>query len=149
VGEPVTMAQPNGQTTTITGTVEAVNERGVKVNGGWLNVSQYKPIALPMRGVLVAVEVKDGRWIQSRRSSAGSSTATCPSASTLRWPLWKRPSMTPTLASRKTSWLNLHTNCGQQLRTSIPNHRPGRAAREDHRQGMTCRRLLRAPAAPC
>ena len=37
------MAQPNSTTTTITGVVESANERGVKINGGWLNVSKYKP----------------------------------------------------------------------------------------------------------
>ena len=49
------MAQPTGTTTTITGTVEAVNERGIKVNGGWLNVSQFHAVALPMRGALVVL----------------------------------------------------------------------------------------------
>src|SRR5215211_6753631 len=58
------MAQPNGTTTTLTGTVEAVNERGIKINGGWLNVSKFHPVALPMRGALVALEVQGGRWIQ-------------------------------------------------------------------------------------
>jgi hypothetical protein len=58
------MAQPNGTTTTLTGTVEAANERGVKVNGGWLNVSKYHPVALPMRGALITLDVQGGRWIQ-------------------------------------------------------------------------------------
>src|SRR5215211_8552811 len=58
------MAQPNGTTTTLTGTVEAVTERGIKINGGWLNVSKFHAVALPMRGALVTLEVKDGRWIQ-------------------------------------------------------------------------------------
>ena len=58
------MAQPTGPTQTLTAMVEAVNERGIKVNGGWLNVSKWAPVALPMRGALVALEVKEGRWIQ-------------------------------------------------------------------------------------
>jgi hypothetical protein len=58
------MAQPNGTTQTLTATVEAVNERGIKINGGWLNVSKYHAVALPMRGALVALEVQGGRWIQ-------------------------------------------------------------------------------------
>jgi hypothetical protein len=58
------MAQPNGTTQTLTATVEAVNERGIKVHGGWLNVSKWAPVALPMRGALVALEVQGGRWIQ-------------------------------------------------------------------------------------
>ena len=58
------MTQPHGTTQTLTATVEAVNERGIKVNGGWLNVSKYASVALPMRGALVALEVQGGRWIQ-------------------------------------------------------------------------------------
>jgi hypothetical protein len=58
------MAQPNGTTQTLTATVEAVNERGIKIHGGWLNVSKYASVALPMRGALVALEVQGGRWIQ-------------------------------------------------------------------------------------
>jgi hypothetical protein len=58
------MAQPNGTTETITATVEAVNDHGIKVQGGWLNVSRYHPVALPMRGALVTLEVQGGRWIQ-------------------------------------------------------------------------------------
>ena len=58
------MAASNGTTTTLTATVEAVNERGIKVNGGWLNVSKFHAVALPMRGALVALEVQGGRWIQ-------------------------------------------------------------------------------------
>src|SRR3954465_11873319 len=58
------MAAPNGTTQTLTATVEAVNERGIKINGGWLNVSKFHPVALPMRGALVALEVEGGRWIQ-------------------------------------------------------------------------------------
>ena len=59
------MPQPTGSNrTTLTGVVEHVNERGIKLNGGWLNVSKFHPVALPMRGAHVALEVKDDRWIQ-------------------------------------------------------------------------------------
>ncbi len=44
--------------------VEAVNERDIKLNGGWLNVSKYHAVALPMRGAEVALEVEGGRWIR-------------------------------------------------------------------------------------
>src|SRR4051794_15564290 len=57
------MAQPNDITTTITGTVEAGNERGIKLQGAWLNPSKWKPLPLPTRGALVAVDVKDGRFL--------------------------------------------------------------------------------------
>src|SRR4051795_10478745 len=58
-----TMAAPNGTTTTLTGTVEAVNERGIKLQGAWLNLSKWKPLPLPTRGALVSVDVKDGRFL--------------------------------------------------------------------------------------
>src|SRR3954471_10507985 len=58
------MAQPNGSTTTITAVVEAVNDKGLRVNGDWLNVSKFHAVALPMRGALVTLEVQGGRWIQ-------------------------------------------------------------------------------------
>src|SRR3954454_11817480 len=57
------MAQPNGTTTTLTGTVEAVNDRGIKLQGAWLNLSKWKPLPLPTRGALVSVDVKDGRYL--------------------------------------------------------------------------------------
>jgi hypothetical protein len=58
------MAAPNSTTETITGTVESVNERGVRIAGAWYNLSKFHPVALPMRGALVALEVEGGRWIQ-------------------------------------------------------------------------------------
>ncbi|HLH21426.1 MAG TPA: hypothetical protein VK066_02830 [Chloroflexota bacterium] len=27
-----------------------MNERGIRVQGAWYNVSQYRPVALPLRG---------------------------------------------------------------------------------------------------
>src|SRR4051812_25749912 len=57
------MAQPNGITTTITGTVEAVNERGIKLQGAWLNLSKWRPLPLSTRGAVVSVDVKDGRFL--------------------------------------------------------------------------------------
>jgi hypothetical protein len=57
------MAAPNGTTTTLTGAVEAVNERSIKLQGAWLNLSKWKPLPLPTRGALVSVDVKDGRFL--------------------------------------------------------------------------------------
>ena len=39
------------------GVVEATNERGLKLNGDWLNVSKFKPLELPSRGSMVRVSV--------------------------------------------------------------------------------------------
>lgn len=58
------MAQPNGTTETITGVVEALNERGCKVGGRWYNTSQYRPVPLPTRGAHVILTVK-GSWIEA------------------------------------------------------------------------------------
>src|SRR4051794_33663452 len=59
------MAAPNGTTEMITGRVEAVNERGVKVQGAWWNLSQYGPaLPLPTRGASVTLTVK-GKYIEA------------------------------------------------------------------------------------
>jgi hypothetical protein len=58
------MAQPHGTIETLTGTAASVNERGVRIAGTWYNLSKFHPVALPMRGALVALEVQGGRWIQ-------------------------------------------------------------------------------------
>ena len=42
---------------TFEGVVEATNERGLKLNGDWLNVSKFKPLELPSRGSMVRVTV--------------------------------------------------------------------------------------------
>jgi hypothetical protein len=59
------MAQPHDTTQTITATVEAVNERGIKINGGWLNVSRFRPVALPPVGAHVAVDVQGDGWLHA------------------------------------------------------------------------------------
>lgn len=58
------MAQPTTPTEPITGPVQAVNERGVRVAGAWYNVSRYHAVALPLKGAHVALSVK-GSWIEA------------------------------------------------------------------------------------
>jgi hypothetical protein len=51
----------NGYTgTTVRGIAERVNERGIKLNGDWLNVSKFKPLELPPEGshVIAVVDAK-------------------------------------------------------------------------------------------
>jgi hypothetical protein len=56
----------NNGTETIEGTVQAVNEKGVKVNDARYNRSQYGPEGpLPAKGERVALEVSAGKWIKS------------------------------------------------------------------------------------
>ena len=59
--------QQQQQTQTITGEVEAVNERGVKVNGAWLNFSKFSEVPRPEVGQTVALTVRGDRWVQGLR----------------------------------------------------------------------------------
>ena len=57
------------QLVTLSGAVEQVNTRGIKLLGEWLNVSQYHPISpMPTPGELVEVVVETtdrGSWLNS------------------------------------------------------------------------------------
>lgn len=55
------------QDTTTTGEVEAINERGLKVNGAWLNWSKFAEVARPEVGQTVVLTVRGDRWIQGLR----------------------------------------------------------------------------------
>jgi len=48
---------------TIEGTVESVNDRGVRLNGEWFNVSKFKPVALPAQGQRVQLGVDSKGFI--------------------------------------------------------------------------------------
>jgi hypothetical protein len=66
---------------TISGAVEQVNGKGVKVQSEWLNVSQYRPITpMPAAGELVEAQVEQtdrGAWINSLKILGGTApTAT-------------------------------------------------------------------------
>lgn len=47
------------------GTVEQVNGTGIRIAGEWLNVSKFRPVALPAVGALVRVET-DGKGFITR-----------------------------------------------------------------------------------
>lgn len=47
------------------GRVESANERGIKVNGDWHNVSKFHPLELPPRGALVRLETDSLGYIRS------------------------------------------------------------------------------------
>ena len=70
------------QLVTISGAVEQVNGKGVKVRGEWLNLSQYHPITpLPTAGELVEVQVEQtdrGIWINSLKILGGAVSTTVP-----------------------------------------------------------------------
>src|SRR6266576_6654527 len=50
---------------TVEGVVEAVNAKGIRINGEWFNVSQFKPVALPEQGTLVRLEVQPKGFIKT------------------------------------------------------------------------------------
>jgi hypothetical protein len=67
----------NNGTETIEGSVQAVNQKGVKLNGSWYNRSQYGPeTALPTKGERVALQVSGGKWIKSWRPLDGPTVQT-------------------------------------------------------------------------
>lgn len=66
---------------TITGRIEATNERGLKISGQWFNVSRYgQPVDLTgvERGQVVTVAVRDGRWLVEIRPASSDEAATVP-----------------------------------------------------------------------
>jgi len=56
--------QPPERLVRITGLVENVNERGIKIDGQWANFSRFANVARPPQGALVALQVRGG-WIQT------------------------------------------------------------------------------------
>ena len=64
------MARRTQQTQPITATVEAVNERGVKLNGAWHNYSRYADGAIDRTaqvGDIVQVELTSTGWVRALR----------------------------------------------------------------------------------
>jgi hypothetical protein len=53
------------QPITVEGIVEQVNERGIRVQGDWYNVSHFRPVQLPEQGVLVRLEVRPNGFIKN------------------------------------------------------------------------------------
>jgi hypothetical protein len=50
----------------VTGTVEAVNERGVKINGAWMNVSRFATdLVSPVAGQAVALTLDKAGFIRA------------------------------------------------------------------------------------
>jgi hypothetical protein len=47
------------------GRVESVNERGIKIDGEWHNVSKFHPVTLPPRGAVVRLEANGMGYIKS------------------------------------------------------------------------------------
>ena len=53
------------QTRDVEGLVEAVNAKGVRVAGEWLNLSQFHPVELPEAGARVRLDVDLKGYIRS------------------------------------------------------------------------------------
>jgi|SRR5215471_5822188 len=51
-------------TESVEGLVEAVNPKGLKIGGAWLNISQFHPVELPASGARVRVEADSKGYIK-------------------------------------------------------------------------------------
>jgi hypothetical protein len=49
----------------VEGIVEATNERGIRIDGEWLNVSKFRPVPLPDVGAVVRIKVQPKGYINS------------------------------------------------------------------------------------
>src|SRR5205809_55819 len=49
----------------VEGTVQARNERGVRIDGQWLNLSRFRPVGLPDTGARIRAEVDNRGFICS------------------------------------------------------------------------------------
>ena len=49
----------------VEGVVEAINARGIKIRGEWLNVSQFKSVTLPEVGEYVRIKLQPKGFIDS------------------------------------------------------------------------------------
>jgi hypothetical protein len=49
----------------VEGVVEATNERGIRIDGEWLNISKFHPVALPEVGQVVRIKVQPKGFINS------------------------------------------------------------------------------------
>ncbi len=54
-----------GRAETLRGVVEATNEKGLKLDGRWLNYSQFREVPRPEAGQAVEVELDKGRFINA------------------------------------------------------------------------------------
>ena len=64
----------------VEGVVEAINERGVRIDGEWLNISKVHPVALPAVGQLVRIKVQPKGFINSLEVVKALNGATGPAA---------------------------------------------------------------------
>jgi hypothetical protein len=63
-GDVVSMSNGRVQTQDVEGTVEAVNPKGLKLGGAWVNVSQFHVVELPEVGAHVRLKVDAKGYIR-------------------------------------------------------------------------------------
>lgn len=51
------------ETTQISGQVESVNEKGIKLGGAWYNFSKFNKVLTPRRGDQITLTVENGKFI--------------------------------------------------------------------------------------
>lgn len=80
-GRPRT--ETTGNRTVVRGTIEAANDRGLKLNGSWYNFSRLTPLAddvraALVRGATVRLTVENNRWIAEAVVEAEEAEAPAP-----------------------------------------------------------------------
>lgn len=66
----------SGSPSRVVGLVEAVNERGIRINGDWFSVSKFRPVSLPDVGARVRLKVDPKGFITTLEVLDGDTVAT-------------------------------------------------------------------------
>ena len=65
-------------TSDVEGLVEAVNAKGLKIGGAWVNISQFNPVELPQTGAHVRLKVDSRGYIKELESMSQPTTGESP-----------------------------------------------------------------------
>ena len=68
------------ETTQISGTVDSVNEKGIKLNGTWYNFSKHHTVPAVQKGQSVVLTIEGGKWINGLTLNGASAPAPAPPA---------------------------------------------------------------------
>lgn len=67
------------ETTQISGQVESVNEKGIKLGGAWYNFSKHHTVPAVTKGQSVTLDIEGGKWINGLTVN-GATSALAPQA---------------------------------------------------------------------
>lgn len=102
------------ETTQVSGTVEGVNEKGLKVSGQWFNYSKHHTVPAVTRGQAVTLTIEGGKWINGLTLNGASSapTTSAPAAP-------QAPSHTPTPGPKRSETFSPDADDEPNHRTQI------------------------------